>query len=259
MKKKGKNKKKIVATIALATVAASCISAIPATSLTNNSLYNYGVVKAYAAEEQNSSLKTWQDSIAKLDSGDITTYNNYVNYVMDFKTARDAYRSVSASITAEEQLIYDTASVLVAIDADYYDYVASTLYNLKAAEGFKWSLKAEYDNQTSRFSTLDAERQGWLIKLIGTEDYNELTTHAENEFARIQDKMDAVETAIDAIQHKGKVDSKASLDAVAEAIKDVYGIEYAEIAKEEVAAMADYIGDGKLAIYDEACAEYDAS
>ncbi len=258
MKKKGKNKKKIVATIALATVAASCISAVPATSLANNSLHNYGVVRAYAAEEQNSSLKTWQDSIAKLNSGDITTYSNYVNYVMDFKTARDAYRSVSASITAEEQLVYDAASALVAIDADYYDYVASTLYNLKATEGFKWSLKAEYDNQTSRFSTLDAERQGWLIKLIGTEDYNELTTYAENEFDRIQAKMDAVEEAIDAIEYKGKVDSKASLDVVAAAVKEVYGVEYAEIAETEVKAMADYIGDGKLAIYDEACAEYDA-
>ncbi len=256
MKRKVNGKKKVASSIGLLTAAVCCFGVAAATVTPNSDLYNDGVIRVYAAEE--TELKNWKESIAALESGDITTYSNYANYVMNFKTARTAYSSVSASITPEEQIIYDAANALVAVDADYYDYVASTLYNLKASSGIKWSAKAEHDNQATRFGTLNAERQGWLIKLIGVEDYNELTTYADGEFARIADKMDAVEVAIDAIKYKGKVDSKASLDVVATAITAVYGIEYAQIAKEEVAAMADYIGDNKLAYYDEACAEYAA-
>ena len=256
MKKKAKNKKKIVASIGLAAVAACCISAAPATGLANNSLYNDGVVRVYATEDQES-IKTWEESIDALESGDISTYSKYISFVMSFKNAKNVYSKVSATITPEEQLVYDEARALVTIDADYYDYLTITLFNLKENANIKWSEKAEFDNQANRFAGLSAERQEWLKELIGVE-YDGIISYANDEFARIQDALDAVEIAIDNIQYKGKVDSKSSLDAVGVAIKNVYGVEYTSISKTEVDAMAEYIGDGKLAMYDEALAEYKA-
>lgn len=264
MKRKVKGKKKVAGSIGLLTAAVCCFGAAAATTVSNSGLYNDGVVRVYAVENQESYVKQWQDSISALEQGNVNSYNDYINYVKNFKIAKNAYAKLNGLgvITAEEQVVYDSALGLVAVDADYSDYVTITLYGLEEAGNIKWSDKAEYDKQTGRFNDLSSERQGWLKSYVGDE-YDSIIAYADAEFARIKDAMDGVINAINDLKYVGKVDSKDSLEVVATAIKGVYDIEYSAIAAKEVAAMADYInettsGATTLAMYDDALALYNA-
>ena len=264
MKRKVKGKKKVAGSIGLLTAAVCCFGAAAATTVSNSGLYNDGVVRVYAVENQESYVKQWQDSINALEQGNVNSYNDYINYVKNFKIAKNAFAKLNGLgvVAAEEQLVYDSARELVAVDADYSDYVTITLYGLEATGNIKWSDKAEYDKQTDRFSGLSTERQGWLKSYVG-EEYDSIIKNADDEFARIESAMGGVINAINDLKYVGKVDSKESLDAVADAIKLVYGVDYEEIADKEVDAMAAYInettsGATTLAMYDNALALYNA-
>ncbi|MBQ7236315.1 MAG: hypothetical protein IJX03_04080 [Clostridia bacterium] len=251
MKKRVKNKKKVVGSIGLLIAAVCCFGVAPAANAVSGDLYGAGTVKVFADstdEQAAQNLSTWQESIEILKNldGDISTRDNYIDYLSAYLNANEVYPNVLAGITSDDQIIYDTAVALVGADANCYKYFSVTLYNLVATENIHWSDKAAYDNNCNYINYMDEMKAKVIAEMVGLAALQENVEYANVEFERIKNAMDAVITAIDGIYYGGEnsdeivVDSKASLDAVTTAIEEVYGVARDKISEKEINAMVEY-------------------
>ena len=251
MKKRAKNKKKVVGSIGLLTAAVCCFGVAPAANAISGDLYSARTIKVFAdsTDEQAAEyLSIWQESIATLKNldGDISTKENYVDYFSAYLNANEVYPHVLAGITPEDQIVYDTAAALVGADVNCYKYFSITLYNLVATENIHWSDKAAYDNNCNYINYIDGMKAEVIVEMVGKTSLLENVEYANVEFERIKNAMDAVITAIDGIYYGGQnsdeivVDSKDTLDTVTNAIKEVYGVERDEISEKEINAMVEY-------------------
>ncbi|MBQ8427238.1 MAG: hypothetical protein IJX16_05720 [Clostridia bacterium] len=268
MKKRVKDRKKVVGAIGLATAAVCCIGVASVTNVASNGLRGENIVSVYADD---TFTEQWNLAISELKriDGDISTKENYVDYLFAYIDASDAYAKVSASVTPEDDLVYQQAGTVIRADADCYRYFVNSLSKLYTAQNIGWSDKTAYDSNVAHFNSLDEMKQNVIIEgTVGK--FEDMCTYADSEFTRIQDAMDEVVVAINDIKYVGMVDSKASLENVASKIEAVYGVAYEDIADKEVEAMAVYVSDNgaDLATYDNAlklyndilteCQEFDA-
>ena len=265
MKKRVNGKKRALGSIGLFTAAVCCFGIAATTTVVDNGLKNDSVI-AYASETQEKSYQeVWAESITALKTLDVDA--NYVDYVVAFSNARDAVKHIPDEERAAADMdVYNAAAEKVATDANCLAYFRTTLRGLLAT-GIKWSHKANYDLHTANFAALAVEKQEALIAYMDggatADTYAQRVAEANAEFTRIQGALDDVIVAIDALEYVGKVDSKASLDNVADKIKLVYNTDYEAIPANEVAAMAKYISDTTseattLEMYDDALAAYNA-
>ena len=259
MKKEGKNKKKVIGAIGLATAAVCCFGIAPATSLAGNGFVTKNIVKAYADDTFTTQWKESIEILKEID-GDISTRQNYVEYLFAYINASSAYAMISATVSAEDYFVYEQAGVLIRADAECYAYFANTLSALYTKEDIRWSAKEQYDLNVAYFNSLDSMKQEVMIESTASGKFEEMRAYADSEFTRIQTAMDNVVDAINNIYYNSNgdvvVDSKASLDVVAQAIETIYGVEHSEISAEEVDAIAKYVT--QLNEYDQAVLDYNA-
>ncbi len=256
MKRKQKNKKKVIGVIGLTTAAFCSFGIASVANVSADTLYGGGVIKVYADEVSDVYTTQWNEAIAELKSinGDISTRDNYVKYIYAYNNASDAYSRISATVLPEDEVVWQNAGAIIRKDAESYKYFANTLSKLYANKSIAWSHKVAYDDNVSYYNSLDAMKQGVFADIV---KFAEMRDYADSEFIRIENAMKVVIEKIDSIYYvDGKivVNSEDSLDKVAEAIKEIYGKEYSEISKVEVDAIATYVE--KLGDYDKALADY---
>ena len=257
MKRKVKDKKKVVGFIGLATAAFCSFGIASATNPSTNDLYGAKAVKVYA-EEADTHTTTWNNAIATLkaiDGANINNKSDYVDYLFAYIDATDAYSKVSATVLPEDEVAYQLAGEIIRKDADCYRYFANSLSKLFKNQNIAWSHKVDYDANVNYLATLDTYKQEVFADIV---KFTEMCTYADDEFARIKTALDEVVLAIEGIYYVDGnivVNSKTSLDAVDTAIKNVYNKPYAEISEDEVTAMATYVE--KLGDYDSAIEDYE--
>ncbi len=256
MKKRVKDKKKVVGAIGLATAAVCCIGVASTTAIANGGLISKEIVNVYADD---TFTTQWNDAIAVLKriNGDITTKDNYVDYLFAYIDAADAYARISATVTPEDYIVYERAGNIIRADADCYRYFTNSLSKLYKEQNIRWSDKTAYDSNVAHFNSLDEMEQNVIIEgTVGK--FEDMCSYGDSEFARIQGAMNEVVVAIKDIKYVGMVDSKVSLENVASKIKAVYGVAYEDIAVKEVEAMAAYLSDNgaDLTTYDNALKLY---
>ena len=257
MKRRVKGKKKVVGSIGLLTAAVCCLGVASADVVMNNNLYEGGA-KVYAdSATENKKDAVWTNAIAVLESTTITDKASYIDFISAYQQAFDAYARVSAGvITQEAQIVYETAMAEIGKEADAATYFTTELQPLVSSNAIKYSHYADFSKNVDVIEALDTDRQGWFKAYVSTYEADVVTANAE--FARIEGAMDGVITAIGNIYYVDGdivVNSKDSLDDVADAIKEIYGVSYEEISTEEVEAIKGYVTT--LGEYDDALIAYD--
>ena len=247
-----KGRKMVMGAIGLATAAACCAGVGAATGVGNN---GYRIVKVYASDAY---VEQWSAAIEKLASIDtnFTNRKDYLDYINAYLTATDAYAVISATVTAEDYLIYQQADHLISGDAECYTYFQS-LAECYTAKSIAWSHKEAYDSNMQYLNALDQLKKEAIIAVYD-EAFEEMVDFADSEFERIKSAMDSVVDAINIIYYNASgeivVDSEESLIKVADAIKSIYGIEYNKIAPAEVEAIKGYVLN--LDEYEQAVIDY---
>ena len=158
MKRKQKNKKKVIGVIGLTTAAFCSFGIASVANVSADTLYGGGVAKVYADEVSDVYTTQWNEAIAELKSinGDISTRDNYVKYIYAYNDASDAYSRISATVLPEDEVVWQNAGAIIRKDAESYKYFANTLSKLYANKSIAWSHKVAYDDNVSYYNSLDA-------------------------------------------------------------------------------------------------------